>query len=58
MRCRLRIGAEISKKEKPQKDEVPDEKLEEVSGGKLKVAPPKDTYEREADAAADKVIEP
>jgi hypothetical protein len=45
------------KKEEPAKDEISEEKLEEVSGGKLSIGKPNDKYEREADAVGDKVME-
>ena len=37
-------------------DEVSDENLEDVSGGKLGIGEPKDKYEKEADEIADQVI--
>jgi len=42
--------------EEPKTDEVSDEKLEDVSGGKLSIGEPKDKYEKEADEVADQVI--
>lgn len=44
------------KKKKPADDEISEEKLQEVSGGKLKISQPNDTYEREADKVANKVV--
>ena len=41
---------------KSKTDEVSDEKLEDVSGGKLSIGEPKDKYEKEADAVADAVV--
>jgi hypothetical protein len=43
-------------REKTTKDEIPEEKLEDVSGGKLTIGKPKDASEREADTAADNVL--
>jgi len=45
----------MSDKKKLQDDEVKDEDLDSVSGGKLTIERPKDKYEQEADLAAEKV---
>ena len=46
----------MTDKKPPDTSEIADEKLKEVSGGKLTVGKPVDKSEREADQTANKVL--